>query len=182
MAGITPSQTVGPFFSGALLRDPLNVLAGEGAHGQRIRLEGRVLDGDGQPVPDALVEIWQANAAGRYHHPADTRDIPTDPAFTGFGRSGTDDDGRYWFDTVKPGPIPPQAPHVNVTVFARGLLNHLSTRIYFDLDEKDPVLKLVPVSRRPTLLARAVSPDLYQFDVVLQGPPDRETVFFAFRR
>lgn len=191
--GVTPSQTVGPFFARALLRDPLNVLAGPGAQGERIRIEGQVRDGDGAPVPDALVEIWQANGHGRYHHPADARDLPLDPAFSGFGRAGTDEDGRYWFETVKPGPVPApdgslQAPHVAVTVFARGLLNHLCTRLYFAGDPRndaDPVLRLVPVERRHTLLAvrqAAAGRPAYRFDVVLQGEAETETVFFALRR
>src|SRR5215211_3780809 len=94
------SQTIGPFFSPSLLRDDArrNVLAQPGTEGERIRIEGRVLDGDGLPVSDALVEIWQANARGRYHHPADTGAAALDPVFTGFGRSGTDVDGRYWFE------------------------------------------------------------------------------------
>ncbi len=182
--GVTPSQTVGPFFANALLRDALNVVAGPGVQGERIRLEGRVLDGDGQPVPDALVELWQANAVGRYNHPADARGLPLDRAFLGFGRSGTDDDGRYWFDTIKPGRAGDQAPHLNLTVFARGLLNHLSTRVYFPEDETDadPILRLVPPARRPTLIARRLAPGVYAFDVVLQGKPEQETVFFAYRR
>ncbi|MCI0584223.1 MAG: protocatechuate 3,4-dioxygenase subunit alpha, partial [Chloroflexi bacterium] len=178
--GLTGSQTVGPFFSGALLRDPLNVLAGADTAGQRIRVEGRVLDGDGAPVPDAVVEIWQANAHGRYNHPLDRRAAPLDPAFTGFGRSGTDEDGRYWFETVKPGPVPfegdtPQAPHISVMVAARGLLNHLATRLYFadePTNAADPVLSQVPPDRRATLLARpeqANGATVYRLDIILQG-------------
>ncbi|HEY3079126.1 MAG TPA: protocatechuate 3,4-dioxygenase subunit alpha [Chloroflexota bacterium] len=189
---VTPSQTVGPFFEPALLRDRRAVLAGPGTEGERIRVEGRVLDGEGAPVPDALVEIWQANAHGRYHHPADGRDLPLDAAFAGFGRAGTDDDGRFLFETVRPGPVPfddavAQAPHLCVTVFARGLLNHLSTRLYFADDPRtadDPVLQRVPPARRPTLLARrddAGGSVVYRWDVVLQGDPETETVFFAFR-
>jgi protocatechuate 3,4-dioxygenase alpha subunit len=189
---VTPSQTVGPFFENALLRDPLNVLAGDGARGERIRVEGRVLDGDGAPVPDALVEIWQANAHGRYRHPSDGRDLPLDTAFAGFGRAGTDDEGHFWFETIKPGPVPfaegvAQAPHLCVTVFARGLLNHLSTRLYFADDPRtaaDPILERVPPARRRTLLARrddAGGAPVYRWDVVLQGDAETETVFFARR-
>ena len=99
---LTPPQTIGPFFEPALLREDArrNVLVGPGTDGQRIRIEGQVLDGEGKPVPDAMVELWQANRHGSYNHPADGRDLPLDPAFTGFGRSGTDDEGRYWFETV----------------------------------------------------------------------------------
>ena len=124
---LTSSQTVGPFFAPALLREdaPRNVLTGPETAGERIRIAGRVLDGDGVPVPDALVEIWQANAHGRYYHAADQGPAPLDPSFCGFGRSGTAEDGSYWFETVKPGPVPfagerLQAPHICVTVFAPG--------------------------------------------------------------
>ena len=194
--GPTPSQTVGPFFHDAMLRDETNVLAGPTAAGERIRVEGYVFDGDGAPVPDAVVEIWQANGHGRYHHPADRRDLPLDPAFSGFGRCATDPDGHYWFETVRPGPVPfdaarAQAPHVNVTVFARGLLDHLATRLYFAGDpanDADPILRRVPEDRRATLLAQratADGPAVYRFDIVLQGEGERaegETVFFAFAR
>src|SRR5436309_11955614 len=129
---LTGSQTVGPFFSPALLREDArrNVLTKPETAGERIRIEGRVLDGDGVPVPDAMVEIWQANAHGRYNHPADSGPAPMDPSFTGFGRSDTAEDGRYWFETVKPGPVPfdaqrLQAPHISVTLFVRCLPNRL---------------------------------------------------------
>lgn len=185
----TSSQTVGPFFSPALLREDArrNVLTQPETAGERMRIEGRVLDGDGIPVPDALVEIWQANAHGRYHHPADTGPAALDPSFLGSGRSGTAEDGSYWFETVKPGPVAfdgerLQAPHICVTVFARGLLNHLVTRLYFE-DEPanalDPVLQCVPEDRRATLLARREpggAMAVYHFDIVLQGAG--ETAFF----
>lgn len=189
--GLAPSQTVGPFFLDCLLRLDArrNVLVQPGTAGERIRIAGRVLDGDGVPVPDALVEIWQANAHGRYRHPADTREmVPLDPSFIGFGRSGTDETGAYWFETIRPGPVPfdgerMQAPHVCIMVFARGLLNHLATRLYFadePANEADPVLRLVPPARRGTLLARlepAVGGGVtYRFDIILQGA--NETAFF----
>jgi protocatechuate 3,4-dioxygenase alpha subunit len=190
---LTASQTVGPFFSPALLRADAvrHALIQPETVGERIRIEGRVLDGDGVPVPDAMVEIWQANAHGRYNHPADQGPAPLDPAFLGFGRSGTDEDGGYWFETIRPGPVPfnqtqMQAPHVCVTVFARGLLNHAVTRLYFGdepANATDPVLLRVPAERRPTLLARRVTdttPDekgaVYRFDIILQGA--NETAFF----
>jgi protocatechuate 3,4-dioxygenase, alpha subunit len=186
---LTTSQTIGPFFSPSLLRDDArrNVLVQHDTVGERIRIEGRVLDGDRLPVADALVEIWQANAHGRYNHPADTGAAALDPAFTGFGRSGTDDDGWYWFETVKPGRVPfdrrrLQAPHIVVTVFARGLLNHAVTRLYFADDpvtRDDPVLLRVPAERRSTLLAarhRAEGQPVYRFDIILQG--ESETVLF----
>jgi protocatechuate 3,4-dioxygenase alpha subunit len=186
---LTGSQTVGPFFAPTLLREGArrNVLIRPETAGERVRIEGRVLDGDGMPVPDALVEIWQANAHGRYNHPADQGPAALDPSFTGFGRSGTAEDGSYWFETVKPGPVPfdgekLQAPHICVTVFARGLLNHLVTRLYFEdepTNARDPLLQCVPNDRRVTLLARREPDDtmvVYRFDIVLQGAD--ETAFF----
>ncbi|HEY7348566.1 MAG TPA: protocatechuate 3,4-dioxygenase subunit alpha [Ktedonobacterales bacterium] len=185
---LTTSQTVGPFFSPALLREDArrHVLTRPETVGERIRIEGHVLDGDGAPVPDALVEIWQANAYGRYHHAADVGPAKLDPSFQGFGRSGTDEDGSYWFETVKPGPVlfngHQQAPHICVTLFARGLLNHLMTRLYFE-DEPanvgDPVLLCVPEERRATLLARREqngAATIYHFDIIMQGT--NETAFF----
>ncbi|HET7035882.1 MAG TPA: protocatechuate 3,4-dioxygenase subunit alpha [Thermomicrobiaceae bacterium] len=187
--GLTPAQTVGPFFAPALLRADMrrNVVAGPEIAGERIRIEGRVLDGEGAPVPDALVEIWQANSHGRYHHPADTRPLPLDPRFTGFGRSGADEAGGYWFETIKPGRVPfdqerTQAPHIVVTVFSRGLLNHLVTRLYFEdepANAEDPVLARVPAERRGTLLAKRSEEHgavVYRLDIVLQG--SGETAFF----
>jgi protocatechuate 3,4-dioxygenase alpha subunit len=186
---LTGSQTVGPFFFPCLLREDAcrTVLTQPETVGERIRIKGRILDGDGVPVSDALVEIWQANAYGRYNHPADQGPAPLDPTFTGFGRCGTDDNGNYWFETVKPGPVPfndgrLQAPHICVTIFARGLLNHLITRLYFadeSVNTEDPTLHCVPDDRRTTLLARRESGDesvIYHFDIVLQGAG--ETVFF----
>ena len=186
---LTGSQTVGPFFAPALLREGAlrNTLTLPETVGERIRIEGYVMDGDGLPVPDALVEIWQANAHGRYNHPSDNGAAPLDPSFLGYGRSGTGEDGSYWFETIKPGPVPfdashMQAPHIGVTVFARGLLNHLMTRLYFadeTSNESDPVLQRVPSDRRATLLARRVAEDampVYRFDIILQGA--NETAFF----
>jgi len=186
---LTPPQTVGPFFHGGMLHETQNVLVTPDTRGERIRIEGRVYDGDRAPVSDAVVEIWQANAAGRYRHPVDQRDVTLDPAFIGFGRAGTDAEGFFWFETVRPGTVPfvaegDQAPHLNVSVFARGLLHHLSTRLYFR-DETataaDPVLHHVPDVRRPTLIAAPAVIDgkkVYRFDIILQG--DGETVFFEF--
>lgn len=185
--GVTPTQTVGPFFAPALLRDVQNVLVTENTPGQRIRVEGRVLDGAGAPVADAMIEIWQANSHGRFNHPRDTRDLPLDPEFGGWGRSATDDAGLYWFETVKPGPVPfegeqMQAPHLAVTVHARGMLNHAQTRLYFEdeaANESDPILALVPSERRGTVIARREEADdnvVYRLDIVLQGRG--ETVFF----
>ena len=186
----TPSQTVGPYLRMGLVREVRNVLAGEQTEGERIRVEGRVLDGEGQPINDALIEIWQANANGRYNHPEDTQDKPLDQGFKGFGRAPTDADGKYWFETVKPGSVPGpgnalQAPHLNVTVFARGMLLHAVTRIYFSdesANQIDPVLSSIgDEARKRTLIAekREVAVDErgeYHFDIVVQGPD--ETVFF----
>ena len=193
MSGITPSATVGPFFLFGLVpstyggRDIIsNDLVTPDASGERIRIEGRVTDGDGVPVPDALLEIWQADAAGRYAHPADRRALPN-AAFKGFGRAPTDGEGRFWFATVKPGAVPGpngqmQAPHIAVNLFSRGILTHMVTRIYFSdeaANASDPVLALVPAERRSTLVAqreaRATSPT-YRFDIRMQG--ENETVFF----
>jgi protocatechuate 3,4-dioxygenase alpha subunit len=188
---LTSSQTVGPFFHDCLLRDDArrNVLAGPDTAGVRIRIVGTLCDGDGAPVPDAMIEIWQANAHGRYNHPADARDLPLDPSFTGFGRASTDAQGTYWFETIVPGQVPfdarrTQAPHICLAVFGRGLLNHLYTRLYFADDPAtadDPLLALVPAERRATLLAvreQNLDMPVYRFDIVLQGPG--ETVFLNF--
>jgi protocatechuate 3,4-dioxygenase alpha subunit len=193
MPGITPSQTVGPFFAPALTpgeqypwRQPLiNDLITPDASGERIRIEGRVFDGEGAPISDSMIEIWQADAAGRYAHPADPR--RPNAKFTGFGRAGTDAEGRFSFSTIKPGVVPgpngkPQAPHIVVAVFARGLPRHAYTRLYF-ADEannaSDPILALVPAERRDTLIAKRTEKNgapVYLFDIRLQG--ENETVFF----
>ena len=179
--GLAPSQTVGPFFLDCLLRSDAcrNVLVQPETAGERIRIEGRILDGDGAPVPDAMVEIWQANRAGRYNHPADDReDLSLDEDFSGFGRSGTDAGGAFSFLTVKPAPVPGpggelQAPHVMVSVFARGLLRRLVTRIYFPEEQEanaiDPVLSSIEDQElRRTLIARDEG-DALRFDIVLEG-------------
>jgi protocatechuate 3,4-dioxygenase alpha subunit len=192
MSDITPSQTVGPYFAIALTPGDYDWTPTVGdnlvtpdAAGEPIRIEGRVLDGDGKPLNDAMIEIWQADAAGRYAHPADPQANPN-AAFKGFGRAGTDEGGSYSFETVKPGavagPNGPQAPHVVLAVFARGMLRQCYTRIYFS-DEKanagDPVLALVPRERRATLVAQRQDGGghaVYRFDIRLQG--EGETVFF----
>ena len=154
--GITPSATVGPYFKYGLtpggaypVRDAFSrTVATSDAQGERIRITGRVLDGDGRPVTDAMIEIWQADASGRYAHPRDTGAKPN-ATFKGFGRSDTDADARYIFETIKPGPVAgpggkPQAPHIVVAVFARGMPKHVYTRIYFAEDvaahAADPIL------------------------------------------
>ena len=191
--GITPSQTVGPYFAYALtpVDYSLAPLVGDDlrtgdAVGEAIVIEGVISDGAGEPIPDAMIEIWQADGAGRY---AGTADALPNTRFKGFGRSETAKGGRFHFATVKPGAVPgpdgkPQAPHVNVGVFARGMLKRLFTRIYF-ADEAansgDPILALVPADRRATLIARrdGTTEGLprYVFDIRVQGPD--ETVFFA---
>ena len=184
MSGLTPFQTLGPFFDfGLIIRDG-DIVAQPGAEGRHVVIEGVVRDGAGAVLPDALVEIWQANAAGRYRHPADDRDRPLDPACDGFGRVATDDRGQFSFKTVVPGRVPGpdgslQAPHLAVGILARGVLTRLITRLYFEdqpSNAEDAILALVPAERRSTLLARRVAPDRYRFDITLQGPG--ETVFF----
>ena len=186
---LTGSSTVGPVFAPCLLRPDAvrQVLAGPETTGEAIRIEGKILDGAGDPVTDAMIEIWQANDQGCYNHPADLGEGPLDASFTGFGRTGTDKDGGYWFETIKPGPVPfdsekKQAPHINVTIFSRGLLNHLPTRLYFEneaANEADPVLQCVPAAHRATLIARREQTGgktVYRFDIIMQG--DGETAFF----
>lgn len=181
----TPSETVGPFFHFGLATDPgLGVVAEPSVAGTHIVLRFQVTDADGAPVPDALVEIWQVDGAGA---PAPLPASPSQPAaFRGFGRLPTGGDGCCEFRTVLPGPTTDdqgrrQAAHVNVCLFARGLLRHLHTRVYFPDDPAvagDPVLALVPAARRGTLLARPdpAEPYRWTFDLRLQGQD--ETVFF----
>ena len=185
-ARTTASQTIGPFGHIGLAWLAIDDLASPGVAGERIVVEGRVVDGDGKGVGDAVVEIWQANAGGRYAHPDDTQDTPLDPGFRGFGRVETDDDGRFAFTTIKPGRVPAaggglQAPHLNVTIFMRGMLKHLFTRIYFPgnaANAEDPVLASVPAARRETLVAKPIAgrAGALRWDVTLQGAG--ETVFF----
>jgi protocatechuate 3,4-dioxygenase alpha subunit len=183
----TPSQTIGPFFHDALLDRNYSGLVSPD-HTEAIKIRGTVYDGAGEVVPDAMVEIWQANRRGRYDHPADDREaLSLDEDFSGFGRSGTDEGGGFSFLTVKPGSVPGpdgqvQAPHVIVSVFARGLLKRLVTRIYFPDEEGanavDPVLSLIEDRElRRTLLARDEG-DALRFDIHLQG--DGQTAFFEF--
>ncbi len=202
MSDITPSQTVGPFFAYGLSPNGRchwgpngsyswketvgdNLITSD-ASGQKIRIEGRVTDGDGMPINDAMIEIWQADAQGRYAHARGEQPRPN-AKFTGFGRSAADKDGIYSFDTVKPGPVPgpngkPQAPHVVVCIFSRGMLRQIYTRLYFSdeaANAADQILTLVPADRRGTLIAHKETCDalsVYRFDIRVQG--DNETVFF----
>jgi protocatechuate 3,4-dioxygenase, alpha subunit len=191
--GITPSQTVGPFFAYGLTPTGqyewnaafTNNLVTPDTTGERIRIEGQVFDGDGKPVPDCMLEIWQADAQGRFADPKDSHARPNSK-FRGFGRCGTGSNGEYAFDTIKPGQVADpdgklQAPHILVAIFARGMLLHNYTRIYLDTEAAnaaDPVMALVPVDRRPTLIAKrkAGGNAVYRFDIHLQG--EEETVFF----
>ena len=196
---ITPSQTVGPFFAYGLTPkgrahwDPNGTyswketvgdnLITPDATGQKIRIQGQVFDGDGKPITDCMLEIWQADSQGRYASPQDTRARPN-TQFKGFGRSATDKNGVFGFATVKPGPVPgpngsTQAPHIVVAVYSRGMLRQVYTRLYF-ADETaanaaDPILQIVPAERRGTLIAQKRG-DVYRFDIRMQG--ENETVFF----
>jgi protocatechuate 3,4-dioxygenase alpha subunit len=205
MSDITPSQTVGPFFAYGLAphsrcewrpeqgRDAYDWKQTTGANlvtadasGSKIRIEGRVFDGDGMPINDAMVEVWQADAQGRYAHPRDGRARPN-TKFTGFGRSATDKNGTYSFDTIKPGSVAGpngkwQAPHIVFCIFSRGMLRQIYTRLYFadeTTNTNDPILTLVPADRRGTLVAHKEMRDdlpVYRFDIRVQG--ENETVFF----
>jgi protocatechuate 3,4-dioxygenase alpha subunit len=198
----TPSQTAGPYVHIGLAPQQAgfeifennfgNVLAGPKTRGQRITIEGRVIDGTGTPLRDVLVEIWQANAEGRYRHPADTHTSkPVDEQFRGWGRTGADfKTGVYTFETIKPGPVvgrhgyKPMAPHISFWIVARGINIGLSTRMYFSdeaaANAADPVLNLIEQEvRRSTLIAERSTRDgkvVYTFDIRLQG--ENETVFF----
>jgi len=180
------SQTIGPYLRIGLEWMQIEDMAPKGVAGERVSIRGRVIDADGKPVNDAAVEIWQANSQGRYAHPEDKQEKPLEKNFRGYGRSLTDDKGAFRFDTIKPGRVPGpggrlQAPHLNVTIFMRGLLKQLQTRVYFPneaANTEDPVLALVPAERRTTLVARANPDRTLEWNVVLQGK--NETVFFDF--
>jgi protocatechuate 3,4-dioxygenase alpha subunit len=183
---LTPSQTAGPYLKIGLIDGPITNRLVDESDPRAIRISGVLFDGAGDPVTDGMVEIWQANAAGRYAHPADDReDVPLEDGFWGFGRSDTVDAGRFEFVTVKPGRVPwvddrLQAPHLLVGVFARGLLKRVATRIYFPDEEaanaEDPVLLGLEPEERASLVARAEDGAL-RFDIVLQGVG--QTAFFA---
>jgi protocatechuate 3,4-dioxygenase, alpha subunit len=180
----TPSQTVGPYLHFGLTDTrSISRMAGDGVKGERVWLMFRVLDGDGMPVPDAMIELWQADSEGNYSHPDSSTDAA---AFSGFGRLATAEDGTCTFETIHPGCVPGpgesiQAPHINVSVLGRGILKRLSTRVYFAgeaANAGDPALARVPENRRETLLAQ---PDPSRasnwiFEVRLRG--EGETVFF----
>ena len=182
----TPAQTVGPFLHLGLVWPDGPDVVPDGTPGA-LWIRGQVVDGAGEPVVDALVETWQADPDGRFDHPDDPRGArpPATSGFRGFGRCPTDGQGRYGIRTLKPGPLPgpdavTEAPHLDLSVFARGLLHRVVTRLYFP-DEAaangaDPVLATIDPARRGTLVATA-APDGYRFDIHLQG--EHETVFFA---
>lgn len=184
----TPAQTIGPFFHDALMRDGVDDLDPDRNAGRPIIVTGSVLDGGGTPIDDAMVEIWQSDGQGRYRHPLDHWTESTAGQFLGFGRVATDLQGGYRLRTVMPGSVATldgghQAPHLNVQIFTRGLLDRLTTRIYFDgnpANANDPVLGAADPARRTTLLAVQDGEDdgvaCYRFDLRLQG--DGETIFF----
>lgn len=188
--GETPSQTAGPFVHIGFAPTTAGFeafpqvgrdIAGPNARGSRIRLEGLILDGEGVPMKDAMVELWQANAAGIYPHPADPRAEEVEAGFRGFGRASCDFGTGLWsVETVKPGRVGDMAPHVTLWVVARGINIGLHTRLYFadetEANTGDPLLALVGDARRDTLLAETTGGGRYRFDIHLQG--DRETVFF----
>jgi protocatechuate 3,4-dioxygenase, alpha subunit len=183
---LTPSQTSGPYLVIGLIGGPISSRLVDESDPRAVCLTGLLLDGAGEPVPDGMVEIWQANAAGRYAHPADDREeIPLEEGFTGFGRSATDDGGHFELVTVKPGRVPwvdgrLQAPHLLVGVFARGLMKRVATRMYFPDEDaansEDPVLLGLEPGERAALVARDDDGAL-RFDIVLQGLD--QTTFFA---
>ena len=182
--GVTPSQTVGPYFAIGLTWDDGAEVVPQGTGGA-FWIRGRVFDGGGDPIPDAMIETWQANGSGRFAHPDDPRGAVDWGEFRGLGRCGTDDDGNYGIYTIKPGPVPGpdgslQAPHIDVTVMCRGLLARLVTRIYFPDEEAansaDPVLASLPATAASETLIATRTDDGYRFDVRLQG--ENETVFF----
>jgi protocatechuate 3,4-dioxygenase, alpha subunit len=184
---ITPSQTVGPFFAYGITAEQYGyrytqiangkLIGNEEINGTRINIHGRVFDGAGNSIPDAVIEIWQGDHSGSY----------TNPSFRGFGRmgTGTSHDNSFEFQTIKPGGIGNHAPHINVIVLMRGLLTHAFTRLYFsdegEANQNDPVLNTITIERRGTLIAQRVHEGhrvQYRFDIYMQG--DKETVFFEF--
>jgi protocatechuate 3,4-dioxygenase alpha subunit len=180
----TPSQTVGPYLRIGFLPLVTDTIAPPGTPGERFTIRGRMSDGDGTPINDGALEIWQADANGRYAHPEDGQKTAAGSAFRGFGRILTDGAGAFHFTTIKPGPVAgpggkQQAPHLMVTLFMRGMLKHLITRMYFPdepLNQTDPVLQLVPAERRATLVAASTEKSILEWNIVSQGPA--ETVFF----
>ena len=182
----TANQTVGPYLHIGLDWLITRNIAPAGVKGERVAVQGRLVDGDGTGVSDGVIEIWQANSYGKYPHPEDRQNKPLEKNFRGFGRVATDAKGAFRFTTIKPGAVPGpdghvQAPHLAITIFMRGMLRHLMTRMYFPDDGgngADPILKLVPPARRATLIARKRGKGALEWNVILQGR--NETVFFDF--
>lgn len=179
----TPSQTVGPFFAIELTTDEhcVRCIAGPRAKGERIWITFRVLDGDGLPVNDAMIEIWQADSNGKYNHPDDVQPKALEDGWLGFGRLATGENETCVLETIRPGRVGQNSPHLLLAVFARGMMKQLFTRVYFAGDpanEDDPTLALVPAARRETLFAQPElnNPGHWDFEIRLQG--DQETVFF----
>jgi len=185
--GLTGSQTVGPYASIGLTSELITQYVVDPSDARAIRIHGTLRDGAGEPVPDGIIEIWQANAAGRYAHETDDRnEVPLEEGFRGFGRSGTVDGGGFEFVTVKPGRVPwpgggLQAPHLAVGVFARGLLKRVVTRMYFpdetSANDEDPILSRLDAQARATLVAVPEPDGTLRFDIRLQGAG--HTTFFA---
>jgi protocatechuate 3,4-dioxygenase alpha subunit len=183
----TPSQTVGPYLKIGFLPLVIDAIAPDGTPGERITVRGRMSDGEAKPINDSVLEVWQADAQGKYAHPEDGQKAIASNAFRGFGRILTDAGGAFHFTTIKPGSVAGpdgtrQAPHLAVTLFMRGMQRHLFTRMYFPdepLNATDPVLRHVPADRRGTLVA-VVAPgkSIVEWNIVSQGPV--ETVFFDF--
>jgi protocatechuate 3,4-dioxygenase alpha subunit len=188
----TPSQTVGPFFAYSLTAEQYGYnfnsivngsLINDATEGEQIFITGNIFDGEGNPIHDAMIELWQADADGNYitQYP----NIPiSDISFKGFGRlgTGTEEDKSFTFKTIKPGSVNNQVPHINVILFMRGSLHALYTRIYFDdeQNDNDPLYKSIDVERRKTLIAKRMMKDektFYQFNIYMQG--ENETVFFG---
>ena len=184
----TGSQTVGPYFQIGLGGMLIPAVAAPGMEGSRITIRGRVTDADQEPIPDALLETWQSNAAGKYTHPEDAQDKPLQAGFLGFGRVATDDDGAFSLTTIRAGRVlglggALQAPHIEVSLFMRGLLRQLVTRIYFPdepSNEDDPVLGLVHPERRATLIAKKISGNAGTLEWNVYCAGEQETVFFDF--
>ena len=183
---LTAAQTVGPFVSIGFEKQAVTDVALPGVAGERVTISGRIFDGDGLPVTDAVIETWQANSYGKYAHPDDAQEKLLEEKFKGFGRVQTDAQGGFRLTTIKPGTVAgpdgqQQAPHITVVIFMRGLLKQLMTRIYFPDDAAnadDPLLNLVPAARRATLIATKSAGSALQWNVHLQGP--HETVFFDY--
>lgn len=174
----TAEATIGPFFPPRYVdagANDLTVFEGRPARGEAIEIEGRVLQEDGSALENLIVEIWQADAAGIFRHPADPRHAQADPDFLGWGRAATDSQGRYRFSTIRPGAPQGRQPHINFMLMFSGLMRILKTTMFFD-ESPDPVLDAVPSLRKKLLIGRRSGTSLYTFDIRLRG--EGETPFF----